>query len=133
MNTPTPETNAQMNHITESQARDIAILILANSKSPDPDVRERTISEIAQMLMDREILEQQLLESQQYADKLADGLPEGMLPADIDNLREANAAFADENMKLKEELLESDTTNELLCLKLNEALDELTTLKKENP
>jgi hypothetical protein len=106
---------------------------LANGKSPDPDVRERTISEIAQMLMDREVLEQQLLESQQYADKLADGLPEGMLPADINNLREANAAFHDENMKLKEELLESDTTNELLCLKLNETLDELTALKKENP
>jgi hypothetical protein len=36
-----------------------------------------------------------------YADKLAAGFPVGMLPKDVENLKEANAALADENQELR--------------------------------
>lgn len=41
-------------------------------------------------------LERELAEAKAYADKLADGLPVGMLPKDVENLREANAGLAAE-------------------------------------
>jgi len=47
-------------------------------------------------------LELRLKEMTEYADKLAEGLPVGMLPADIDNLRSANASLAQENHELKQ-------------------------------
>ena len=37
-----------------------------------------------------------------YADKLADGLPVGMLPKDIENIRNANAEMATEIVRLHE-------------------------------
>lgn len=40
---------------------------------------------------------------QVYADKLADGLPEGMLPKDVENLREANAGLASDLQKAERE------------------------------
>ena len=39
-----------------------------------------------------------------YADELAAGLPEGMLPADVANVRRANEVFAAENEKLREDM-----------------------------
>jgi chromosome segregation ATPase len=44
-----------------------------------------------------------LHELQTYADKLADGLPTGMLPRDIENLREANAGLAEDLQKAERE------------------------------
>jgi uncharacterized coiled-coil DUF342 family protein len=44
-----------------------------------------------------------LHELQAYADKLADGLPAGMLPRDVQNLREANAGLADDLQKAEQE------------------------------
>jgi chromosome segregation ATPase len=44
-----------------------------------------------------------LHELQAYADKLADGLPAGMLPRDVENLREANAGLADDLQKAEQE------------------------------
>lgn len=41
-------------------------------------------------------LERELAEAKAYANKLADGLPVGMLPKDVENLREANAGLAAE-------------------------------------
>lgn len=38
-----------------------------------------------------------------YADKLAAGFPEGMLPADVENLREANVTMAAEIERLRAE------------------------------
>lgn len=43
-----------------------------------------------------EELEIELAEARAYADKLAAGLPDGMLPKDVENLREANLALATE-------------------------------------
>jgi len=43
-----------------------------------------------------EELEIELAEARAYADKLAAGLPDGMLPKDVENLREANLALANE-------------------------------------
>jgi len=40
---------------------------------------------------------------QTYADKLADGLPAGMLPRDVENLREANAGLAEDLQKAERE------------------------------
>ena len=40
----------------------------------------------------------------EYADKLANGLPEGMLPKDVEVLRKANQHFANENHMLREAL-----------------------------
>ncbi|NDB61542.1 hypothetical protein EB001_24340 [bacterium] len=39
-------------------------------------------------------LESELVEAQAYADRLAAGLPDGMLPKDVENLRDANLALA---------------------------------------
>jgi chromosome segregation ATPase len=36
----------------------------------------------------------EILRLKEYSDQLADGLPEGMLPADVQNLRDANVGFA---------------------------------------
>jgi chromosome segregation ATPase len=47
-------------------------------------------------------LERENAELRAYADKLAQGLPDGMLPKDVENLRDANLAFANENAELKE-------------------------------
>lgn len=52
----------------------------------------------------RQILERKLAESEAYADKLAAGLPIGMLPADVENLREANGKLADSLYKTEREL-----------------------------
>jgi len=41
-------------------------------------------------------LEQERDEAREYADKLAEGLPEGMLPKDVEVLREANLNLATE-------------------------------------
>ncbi len=56
-----------------------------------------------------EFLERKLQEKEdkiehlnEYTDKLADLLPVGMLPKDIENLRSANAEMADEIERLKE-------------------------------
>lgn len=43
-----------------------------------------------------EELKIELAEARAYADKLAAGLPDGMLPKDVENLREANLALANE-------------------------------------
>lgn len=61
-----------------------------------PDLLNRAIEAETKI----EQLRAQLAESRAYADELAAGLPEGMLPADIRNLREANAIMADELEKL---------------------------------
>ena len=45
-----------------------------------------------------------LHELQTYTDRLADGLPEGMLPRDVENLREANAGLAEDLQKAQQEL-----------------------------
>lgn len=47
------------------------------------------------------LLCQVLVEAEEYADKLAAGLPDGILPKDVEILREANAAFASENHELR--------------------------------
>lgn len=52
----------------------------------------------------RQILERKLAESMAYADKLADGLPVGMLPADVENLRHSNGVLADSLYKAEREL-----------------------------
>ena len=49
-------------------------------------------------------LERELAEAKAYADKLADGLPVGMLPKDVENLREANAGLAAELAAVTAEL-----------------------------
>jgi hypothetical protein len=41
-------------------------------------------------------LERELNEAREYADKLAEGLPDGMLPKDVEVLREANLGLATE-------------------------------------
>jgi hypothetical protein len=45
--------------------------------------------------------ENRVQELEEYADKLAAGLPEGMLPADVENLRTANANMAQKIHELK--------------------------------
>jgi hypothetical protein len=41
-------------------------------------------------------LQRELAEAREYADKLAEGLPDGMLPKDVEVLREANLGLATE-------------------------------------
>jgi hypothetical protein len=51
-------------------------------------------------------LRQELSEMTAYADKLAAGFPEGMLPKDIEVLREANAKLAEEASEYRGLLIE---------------------------
>ena len=56
-----------------------------------------------EMLKRIDVLVLEKKELSDYADKLAAGLPEGMLPMDIENIREANAQLTDEVTLLKTE------------------------------
>jgi hypothetical protein len=51
-------------------------------------------------------LERELAEMTAYADKLAAGFPEGMLPKDVEVLREANAKLAEEVSEYRGLLIE---------------------------
>jgi len=71
-----------------------------------------------------------------YADKLADGLPEGMLPKDVENLRNANAGLAEDLRKAKLErgealaaLRQTCATNTEIRRELDEAEREIAKLK----
>ena len=71
-----------------------------------------------------------------YADKLADGLPEGMLPKDVENLRNANAGLAEDLRKAKLErgealaaLKQTCATNTEIRRELEEARREIAKLK----
>jgi uncharacterized coiled-coil DUF342 family protein len=69
-----------------------------------------------------------LHELQAYADKLADGLPAGMLPRDVENLREANAGLAEDLQKAEQERDEARMqyrTIELLGMALVKTIDQL--------
>jgi hypothetical protein len=52
--------------------------------------------ELAEAREQRDGLQRELSEMTAYADKLAAGFPEGMLPKDVEVLREANAKLAEE-------------------------------------
>lgn len=54
----------------------------------------------------RDGLQRELSEMTAYADKLADGFPEGMLPKDVEVLREANAKLAEEVCEYRGLLIE---------------------------
>ena len=54
-----------------------------------------------EMLKRIDVLVLEKKELSDYADKLAAGLPSGMLPMDIENIREANAQLAEEVEKQK--------------------------------
>jgi hypothetical protein len=57
-----------------------------------------------EMLKRIDVLVLEKKELSAYADKLADGLPEGMLPMDIENIREANTKFAGDISRALEKL-----------------------------
>ena len=81
-----------------------------------------------QMERERDEARAKLHELQAYADKLADGLPAGMLPRDVENLREANAGLAEDLQKAEQERDEArmqHRTTELLGMALVKTIDEL--------
>ena len=76
-------------------------------------------------------LERERDELKAYADKLADGLPEGMLPKDVENLRNANSGLAEDLRKVQRErdkalcaLAETSATNTDIRRELEEARQE---------
>jgi len=58
----------------------------------------------AQILSRYSALEEKVKELVKYSNKLADGFPEGMLPKDIENVKNANAELASENASLKSQV-----------------------------
>lgn len=52
-------------------------------------------------------LVRELEQARAYSDKLAAGLPIGMLPKDVENLRDANAHFAQQVFGLEKEITEA--------------------------
>lgn len=66
---------------------------------------------------------EQLNEVKEYADRLVEHKDMACLPADLENLRKANAAFADENHNLKErsEKLEQQLAEHKLALQSGDA------------
>lgn len=64
------------------------------------DLADLLCDALSEMTAHAKDLELKLKEMTAYADKLAAGFPDGMLPKDVEVLREANAAFAEENHRL---------------------------------
>ena len=92
--------------------------------------------EFASLILYAKTLERELNNLQAYADKLADGLPKGMLPKDVENLRNANAGLAEDLRKAKLErgealaaLRQTCATNTEIRRELDEAEREIAKLK----
>lgn len=80
-----------------------------------PDKKKKRKREIIEQLqLEVTQLKAALHESRKYADKLVDHIP--YLPADMDNLRDANLRFSNEIDELKKE-------NDELCLLIKPALE----------
>ena len=80
---------------------------MALHKTPTPETDELVRGQLARVGMTPpvlvtkltikcESLERERDEAREYADKLAEGLPDGMLPKDVEVLREANLGLATE-------------------------------------
>jgi hypothetical protein len=74
-------------------------------------------------------LERELAEMTAYADKLAAGFPEGMLPKDIEVLREANAKLAEEVCEYRGLLIE--LYNDLNIIHSGNAVRKLSKMFRE--
>ncbi len=92
--------------------------------------------EFASLTLHAKTLERELNSLQAYADKLADGLPEGMLPKDVENLRNANSGLAEDLRQVERErdkalcaLAETSATNTEIRRQLDEAKREIAKLK----
>jgi len=68
--------------------------ILMNSKTPETNDLARGNHVVPTEWAEQ--LERERDEAREYADKLAEGLPDGMLPKDVEVLREANLGLATE-------------------------------------
>ena len=66
-------------------------------------------------------LERERDEALAYADKLAAGLPEGMLPKDVEVLRDANLALAVERDALQEQLDAALNAHDERCMEVEDA------------
>ena len=83
-----------------------AMRILSREIYCEDGVATAAIAEAADRLEELEI---QLKEAQDYADKLVEHKDMVCLPKDLENLREANAHFAQENFELKQKLQKYET------------------------
>ena len=75
----------------------------------------------------RQRLERERDEALAYADKLAAGLPEGMLPKDVEVLRDANLALAVERDALQEQLDAERALADRLAEAANAVIDQWET------
>lgn len=104
------------------------------SKTPRTDVAARYIEGFADQWVPRyvsEELERELKESREYVDKLAQGLPDGMLPKDVEVLREANCGLALELTAVTEERDEARDALSEISLYLSVGIgDESTTAQQ---
>ncbi len=87
--------------------------------------------EIKDLTLRAQLAEKERDELKAYADKLADGLPDGMLPKDVENLRSANAGLAENLHKVERQrdkalcaLAETCETNTEIRRQLEEARQE---------
>jgi len=81
------------------------------------------------------ILEARFIQSRTYADKLAAGLPDGILPKDVEVLRKANGDFAQRNFELEaenERLTKREAKNEMWHREWNLLADIVDQLRMEN-
>jgi len=83
-----------------------AMRILSREIYCEDGVATAAIAEAADRLEELEI---QLKEAQDYADKLIEHKDMICLPKDLENLREANTHFAQENFELKQKLQKHET------------------------
>ncbi len=82
--------------------------ILVEDIYSEDGIANLAIAEAADRL---EELELQLKEAQDYADKLIEHKDMICLPKDLENLREANTHFAQENFELKKRIEELEKDN----------------------
>lgn len=79
-------------------------------------------------------LEAQVAELTVYADKLADGFPEGMLPKDIEVIKQANVNLAQEVAELTEEVMDIQhgfNIQQTAAISLSEKLSDMHSRLKE--
>ena len=89
---------------SEDGVANAAIAEAANRLEELLDQKNKAVNDYLLQQVHVEELQRELKEAQDYADRLVAHKDMICLPADLANLREANAHFATENWKLKEKL-----------------------------
>jgi hypothetical protein len=119
MYTDTPETDSHYYPDFE-QGGDVVLADFARKLELERDEARETLAGLRASVLDLshpniKMILSERDEAREYADKLAEGLPDGMLPKDVEVLREANLSLATELAAVTEQ---RDQFESKLCIAL---------------